>query len=208
MRKPSQVKAVLFDLGNVLVDFDHTIAAKRISCFCDKTPKEIFDLFFASQITTKFEAGKISSLDFFKEVKKSLNANISYESFVPIWNEIFFLSLKNRQVYSLANKLRDNYLVALLSNINVLHYEYLKSKFPVFNVFHNVFTSCELGFVKPDEEIYRKVIKELGVGAEDIFYTDDRIELIESAKKIGLRSFVFKDVFQLRADLESQGVSI
>jgi putative hydrolase of the HAD superfamily len=137
-----------------------------------------------------------------------LNIKIPYRDFVSIWNDIFFLTAKNREVYSLANSLRAHYQVALLSNINVLHHEYLKQYFPVFNVFHRVFASYELGVVKPDQAIYKKALEELKVSAEDVFYTDDRAELVESAKKLGINSFQFISVGQLKKDLISLGVRI
>ena len=178
-----EIKVLLFDLGRVLVDFDHLRAAQRISVFCSKTPREIYDLFFESKATLDFEAGKISPQDFYLEVKKMLNLNLSYASFEPIWNDIFFLSAKNRSVFGLVNALRANYRTALLSNINLLHYEYLKKNFPVFGAFDQIFLSFQMGLVKPDKEIYSRVIREVGVSPQEIFYTDDRPELLESTQE-------------------------
>lgn len=204
----NRIKAIIFDLGNVLIDFDHTIAAGRISRFCNKTPQEIFGLFFNSQLTRLFEQGRISPSDFYLKLKEILNLDLSYEAFVPVWNEIFFLTQKNRLVYNLANSLRPHYKLALLSNINVLHFAYLKKSFPVFDVFHSVFTSCEMGLTKPDALIYEKILKELKIKPSEAFYVDDRPELVESAKKIGIRAFLFKGIEELKKDLKETGVNI
>ena len=158
-----QIQILAFDLGNVLVDFDHTVAAKRIAHFCDKSPKEIFSLFFNSDITSLFEQGKVSPQEFYLKVKEMLGLKLSFESFVPIWNEVFMLSPKNRAVYSLINNLRSRYKVILISNTNILHFEYLKTKFPVFNVFHEIFISYALGLIKPDPLIYKTVVEKLKV---------------------------------------------
>jgi len=206
MTGKGKIKVILCDLGRVLVDFNHETAARRISCFCAKTPQEIFRLFFDSPVTNAFEAGKISPRDFYLQVKEMLNLQLGYDSFIPIWNDIFTLSVKNREVYALMNRLRVNYQTALLSNINLLHYEYLQKNFPVFDVFNKVFVSCHLGVTKPDKLIYQKVIEELGVTAEEIFYIDDRPELIQSAQGLCIKSFVFKDIPQLKRDLASVGV--
>lgn len=195
------IKVILFDLGKVLVDFDHQRAAERISGFCSKTPLEIYNLFFESTVTVAFEAGKITPQDFYLEVKNMLDLKLSYESFVPIWNDIFFLSPKNRSVFKLANSLRSYYKTALLSNINILHYEYLRKNFPVFSVFDKIFLSFELGVIKPDKEIYNRVIKELKVAPDEIFYTDDRLELVESAKSLGMKGCVFTNFEQLVKDI-------
>ncbi len=205
---PEVIKVVLFDLGNVLVDFDFNLAAKRIVHFCAKSPEQIFDLLFDSPPTALFESGKIEPLDFFTKVKETLGLSLSYEAFVPIWNEIFFLSAKNRAVYSLVNRLSQNYKTALISNINILHYQYLKERFPVFNVFGQIFLSYELGLAKPDPRIYEKALGSLGALAEEVFYTDDRPELVESARALGIKSFVFSGERQLENDLLSAGVKI
>ncbi|MBM3250516.1 MAG: HAD family phosphatase [Candidatus Omnitrophica bacterium] len=203
-----RIKAVIFDLGNVLIDFDHIIAARRISRFCKKTPEEIYGLFFNSKLTTLFEQGRISPPDFYLKVKEMLRLDLSYEAFVPVWNEIFFLSPKNRLVYNLAVALRARYSLALLSNINILHFEYLKKFFPVFDIFGHVFASCEMGLIKPDARIYESILKELKVLPGEAFYVDDRQELVESAKTLGMRAFVFKDVEGLKKDLTETGVDI
>ncbi len=200
------IKVILFDLGNVLIDFDYNIAAKRIAHFSGESPKNIPKLLLGSSITGLFEEGKIPPEEFFLRVKELLKLNISYERFVPIWNEVFFLSGKNRSVYSLANRLRDNYKIAVLSNINILHYEYLKGRFPVFSIFHEVFVSCGMGLVKPDPQIYIKTLDILGVEPEEVFYTDDREELVKSARRLKINGFVFKDIIKLKGDLAVSGV--
>jgi putative hydrolase of the HAD superfamily len=201
------IKILLFDLGRVLVDFDHLRSAERIAAFCSKTPRQIYDLFFESSATIAFEAGKIAPDDFYLQVKQILDLKLSYASFEPIWNDIFFLSAKNRSVFGLVNNLRANYKTAMLSNINILHYEHLKKNFPVFGVFDKIFLSFQLGLIKPDKEIYNLVIQDLGVEPQEIFYIDDRPELVESAKSLGIRGCVFTNFGQLVSDLRDSGVT-
>ena len=205
MRK--EIKVLLFDLGRVLVDFDHFRSAERIAAFCPKAPRQIYDLFFESGAVSDFEAGKITPQDFYLQVKQLLDLRLSYDSFEPIWNDIFFLSAKNRLVFGLVNNLRANYKTAMLSNINILHYEYLKKNFPVFGVFDKIFLSFQLGLVKPDKEIYNLVIQGLGVSSSEIFYTDDRPELVQSARSLGIQGYVFTNFGQLISDLEDNGIN-
>jgi len=201
-----KIKAVLFDLGNVLVDFDVKIATARIADFCDKSQAEIFNLLLSSAVTDAFEKGKLSPQEFYRQARGLLNLKLGYESFVTIWNDIFFLNIKNRAVYHIANCLKNRYCVALLSNTNVLHYEYLKQNFPVFDVFHKIFLSFELGVTKPHEEIYRKVTDILKISPAEIFYTDDRPDLAGRAQGLGLKSYLFRSARQLHRDLLSCGI--
>jgi len=201
------IKAVIFDLGNVLIDFDHRMAAKSISIFTDKTSEEVFNLFFDSKLTGLFEEGKMSPPQFFEQVRKMLGLEISYHQFVPIWNEIFFLSERNLGVYQLACSLRSSYKFAVLSNINILHLEYIKRTFPFLNTFPMI-ASCELGLRKPHVEIYQKALQILDSVAGNVFYADDRAELVASASKLGMHSFIFKDVEGLRKDLITTGINL
>lgn len=201
------IKAIIFDLGNVLIDFDHMIAAQRLSKFTDKTGKEIFDLFFDSELTGLFEEGKISPLDFFLKVKETLNLKMGFAEFVPIWNEIFFCTRKNLDVYRLARNLKKTYKLALLSNINTLHFEYIKKTFPLLDAFHNVIASFQLGLRKPQRRIYQKTLNILHVLPEEVFYVDDREELVESAKELKIRAHVFTGLEKLKKDLLDAGIN-
>lgn len=208
MKTAKPIKAVIFDLGRVLIDFDYGIAAKKAASSCSRAPKEIFDFFFDSELTTVFEEGRISSVDFFHKVKEEIELNLSYEEFLPIWNEIFFLTDDNRAVYDLIVNLRGTYRLALLSNINELHFYYLKNNFAVFEPFHHVLLSFELKFIKPNPLIYKKTLEILRLTPEEVFYTDDRPELIQAARSLGIRGFVFRGAAQLKKDLSESGVKM
>lgn len=190
------------------MDFDHRIAAEKIAQHCRLSGEKIYELFFDSETTRLFEEGRLLQEDFFLRVKSALKLRLDFPDFLPIWNQIFFLSPKNRKVHALASRLKGRYRTAVLSNINILHYEYLKKEFNIFGAFHKVFVSCELGLVKPNPQIYQKALAQLGVSAAETFYTDDRAELIESAQELGIKSFVFRGVEQLQQDLKKAGVKI
>lgn len=200
------VRAVIFDLGRVLVDFDHGIAARKMAAFCGKSPEEIYALFFDSALVQEFEEGRISARDFFREVKAMLKLGIEFEDFVPAWSGIFYLTEENKKVYRIAKSLRLTHKVALLSNVNELHFDYLKKNFPVFDAFHYLFTSYELGAIKPKPQIYQAALQRLGVSAGEAFYVDDRRELIDAALALGVRAFVYKGVQQLLRDMSSCGI--
>lgn len=207
--KDCDIKAIIFDLGNVLIDFDHGIAARRVAAFSNKSPQEIRDFFFDSELTGLFEEGRLSPEGFFLKIKEELGLRLDYGQFVPIWNEIFFLTEKNHKVYNLTQALKDRYKLALLSNIDILHFTYLKKTFPhLLDAFQHVLTSYELTLRKPHPLIYQKTLEILKVAPEEVFYTDDRAELIRGAKELGIRGVVFKDVEQLKSNLLDAGIKV
>ncbi|MFA5115061.1 MAG: HAD family phosphatase [Candidatus Omnitrophota bacterium] len=203
-----KIKAVIFDLGNVLVNFDHRRAARRIAPFTDKTPEEIYGLFFDSPLTAMFEEGKIAPSSFFLQVKEMLGLRLGYEDFVAAFNDIFFLTEENKGVHRLAESFSSRYQVALLSNINILHWQYLRKSFSVFSPFQKILTSFELGVRKPDAMIYQKAFHALGVKPQEVFYTDDRPELIAGASRLGMRAAVFNGLASLKKALSDNGLTL
>ncbi len=204
---PSPIRCVLFDLGRVLIDFDHLIAARAIAARSTRSPQELFDFFFNSPLVMRFEEGALTPEAFFAQIKRQTGIDIGFREFVRIWNGIFFMNDHNKRVYQLAKSLRGRYRVGLLSNVNKLHFEYLRAAFPVFDIFDRIFTSYALGMTKPDPRIYRAALEAMGSAPQETFYVDDRAELIAAASALGLRAFVYTGVEQLKRDLLSCGVA-
>jgi len=205
---PQAVKAIFFDLGRVLIDFDHRKAASKIASSSPFDEKEIYDLFFDSDLAGLFEEGRIEPADFFLKVKELLRARIGFEEFVLAWNDIFFISETNRQVFELVKALRGRYRLTLLTNINVLHFEYIKKHYSLFEPFSEIIASFQEKVRKPNPLIYQKALSSSGVTPEEVFYTDDRPELVEGARKLGIRSSVFTGTETLIRDLQEQGVQL
>jgi len=202
----NKIKAIIFDLGNVLVGFDHRIAVKKILRHTSKSTREIYDLFFDSPFTREFEKGGISCREFFVKVKDMLGLKIGYEEFLPIWNEIFFAK---PEMEGFVASLNSGRRLVLLSNVNQLHYEYLTAAFPrAFSLFspENIIPSFRAGFMKPDKEIYDLAVSASGVCREELVYVDDRQDLIEAASGYGIPSIQFKGINQLKQEFINLGI--
>ncbi|MCX7926627.1 MAG: HAD family phosphatase [Candidatus Omnitrophica bacterium] len=203
----SYIKVVVFDLGRVLIDFDHNLSASAFAKITKKPAHQIYNLFFDSPLVASFEEGKISPYDFFVQVKQLLKTeDLSYEQFCLLWNDIFYLSEENKQVYQLAKKIKQHYKIALLSNVNILHWQYLIQKFAIFDVFDYIFTSFSYGYIKPHPKIYEIMLNHLAVEPGEVFYVDDRPELIAQARKQGINGFVYYGIEQLYKDLACCGI--
>lgn len=183
--------AILCDLGNVLINFDHRIAVKKILRHTQKNEHDIYQLFFDSGITKDYEEGKIASLDFFKRVKDSLGLDMDYAAFLPIWNDIFFETPLNIKFQSFLKSVKYKYKLVMISNINETHFEFLKEKMPIFLEFDKLILSYEVGFRKPSPEIYDAALRAAGAKKSKVFYIDDRADLIEAAQGMGIKGITF-----------------
>ena len=151
------IKVIVFDLGKVVVDFDHRITSRKLSDISSKSEEEMYDYIFKSGIEKLYDTGKISSEEFYKTAKDYLKINISFEEFSNIWSEIFFEKPEmNDFIAGIDSK---KYKKFLLSNTNELHFEYCMKHYPVMKNFDEIFLSYRLGMIKPSQGIYEHLIK-------------------------------------------------
>lgn len=187
---PKKIKAVLFDLGKVILHFDFTPAFKKLSASSSLTPLQIDDYFRQSGLEVLYDGGKITSKKFYQEVKKALDHGLSFAEFRDVWNRIF---TPNERIVSLISELKGRYRLVLISNTNAMHFEYVIKRYPVLGHFDKHILSFKEKIRKPDERIYRTAIRACRAKAHEILYIDDRSDLTEAAEKIGLHTFTFKN---------------
>lgn len=183
--------AIICDLGNVLVNFDHRIAVKKILKHTPREEKDIYNLFFDSGLTKLYEEGSIDSTEFFRRVKEHLELDIGQADFFSIWNDIFFEVPLNRKMQDFLRKVKANHKIIMVSNLNVTHFEFLKKQMSIFKDFDALILSYEVGHRKPAPEIYRAALESVGTIPQRSFYIDDRKDLVEAADKLGIKGIVF-----------------
>src|SRR5262249_29820466 len=88
-----------------------------------------------------------------------------------------------------------------LNTYRIEHFD-LRRYFAVF------FSSCFLGLRKPDEAIYRAVLQMTARQPEECLFIDDREVNLECPRELGIRTILFRDANQLRADLKEAGVAL
>ena len=201
------VRAILFDLGKVILHFNFDPAFKRLARSCRLTPKDIEDYFVASGLEVLYDGGKISSFHFYREVKKALGFRLSYAGFKSVWNNIF---TPNPAVIRLIPRLAARYPLVLISNTNRMHFEYIRRRYrAILKHFDAVVLSYEEKIRKPDPKIYLTARKACGARAEQIFYIDDRRDLTEAASALGFRTFTFQnDAKALVARMKKEGITL
>lgn len=194
----NKYEAIFCDLGNVLINFDHRIAVKKILAHTHKDEQDIYQLFFDSSLTKDYEEGKISSPDFLKKIRDSLNLDIDNKTLLPIWNNIFFETPLNKKIQNFLIEMKGKYKLVMISNINETHYRFLAKKMPIFQEFDKLVLSYETGFRKPAKEIYDVALESVNTISSKTFYIDDRADLIDAALGYGIEGIAFnsEDAFK------------
>ncbi len=200
------IRAVIFDLGNVLVNFDAKRAAKRFAKACGIPVWRVWVHFFTSSVEKSYTCGKISSREFFEHSKQALGFPKDFQTFKKIWNGIFW---ENRGMLRIMTKLRPHYRLYLISNTNEMHFSFIKKKYKkLIRLFHQTFPSNEVGFRKPDPEIYRAVLKKIKLKPETTVFIDDMPSFVSGARKVGMNAIRFKNPKQMIQELRKFKIKI
>lgn len=198
------MRAVIFDLGNVLIHYDAVRAARRFSHQSKIPFKKIWRHFFTSRVEKAYTRGEISTRQFYQYASKALDSKVSFSTFAKLWNEIFW---ENKGIRPILRKLSRRYPIYLISNTNELHFNYVRRRFPeIFRHFKKTFPSHELGRRKPDPRIYWRVLRAIRLRPEQTVFIDDMPRFVEAARRVGMRAIRFRSNAQLRRELRRLGI--
>jgi len=179
------VEAVVFDLGGVLMDFDFdraNLAAARVSGL---SADEVRRRLFSSPDFLAFERGHLTPQDFHTKLQNLLGIQMPYALFCDAWNGIFKGEIE--PTVTLLRGLRSRVKVGVLSNTNVIHFEYLRVRMGLLTELDHVYASHEIGSRKPNAECFHHVLGRMGVSAKRTVFVDDLLENIEAAQVLGMR---------------------
>jgi FMN phosphatase YigB (HAD superfamily) len=198
------IEVIFFDLGNVILPFNNYQIAEKLSRLSRKTefqdPKRTFSYLFDLRegVINSFDVGKVSPQEFFQSVRNHLGLSITFEEFIPIWTDIF---VEDQEVSEIIYSLKGKWRLGLLSNTDPLHFRYIVSTFPIVSVLEKWILSYEVGFKKPDAQIFQKAIEWASVEPRKILFIDDTKGHVEAAASLGMQGIHFISAHQMKEEL-------
>ena len=194
----------IFDLGKVLVDFDYSIAARKVAARSHQPPEDLHTFLSCSSALIQYESGKLTRQGFYEAVRESIGFQASLEEFGGYFADIF---TEMPGTIALQWELRENgYKTYIFSNTNDLAVEHVRRNFPFFKDFDGYILSYEVGGMKPQPEIYAAMEAMTGKRGADLIYIDDRPENIEAGKARGWRAILHESSHKTRGMLVNFGV--
>ena len=201
----SDALTLFFDVGGVLLSnaWDAPARDRAIEVF------GLDGLDFHTRhgmVKTAFETGRLSLDAYIEKTIFYTDRSFSRDDFKQfMFDQSRVLGETLDWVRSLASSGR--YRLLTLNNESRELHEYRVRTFGLCSVFQAFLTSCYLGQVKPDEDIYRSAMGIAGCQSARGIFVDDRPVNVETALKLGLRAIRFLDLDQLRTDLAHAGVA-
>ena len=181
---PPPVRAILFDVGNVLLKFDFSICLQSLALKSNITDRlSTFARF--EQVKAAYEDGQINRAAFLHTVFDVLEYRGTEAEFIAAWENIFD---PNEQMPPLVAQLRKHYPLYLLSNTNDLHRDYFLHRYPVFQHFTGGTYSDVVQASKPNRAIYEIACRDLALEAASTFFIDDLFPNIETARILGFQT--------------------
>ncbi len=198
-------RAVIFDLGKVLVAFDFKRGYRALEGLCPYPAAEIPKRLAASGLVERFETGLVEPVDFVAELSGILALQMNYEQFCSVWSCIFTEPLI--PVEMLAG-LAARYRLVLLSNTNAIHFDFIRRDYAsLLSHFHELVLSYEVKAMKPDPAIFRRAIEAAQCRPEECFYTDDIAAYVEGARALGIDAVQFQSATQIEQELAARGIA-
>ena len=197
-------KAILFDLGKVLIHFDFKRGYRALEGLCPHSAEEIPRRLSGTGLVERFETGLIEPRDFVAQMSQILELQADYDQFCKIWSCIFTDELIPE---SMLEGLHSHYRLVLVSNTNALHFAMLRESYNhMLRHFDELVLSHEVRAMKPRSEFYEAAIAKAGCRPEECFYADDIPQFVAAARQMGIDGVVFEGRPQFEEDMLRRGI--
>jgi putative hydrolase of the HAD superfamily len=176
------IRAVIFDFGGVLCLHPDQARITRAAEACGLPIEQFLKDFWRTR--RDYDAGRMEPAEYWSGIVPAFQ-----ESKLPelIRNEVELWNRYDQRVFDWIGRLRKaGHRTAILSNLPRVLGEELRSTPGFLDPFDHVTFSYQLGFIKPEAEIYKDAIRGLGVKAEEAVFLDDRPENVEGGRAVGL----------------------
>lgn len=194
------IKNIIFDLGNVLLDFSPAAYLDKLGFNKDKKSK-LFSLIFESQEWLMLDRGTISEKEALKRWRQknpALKEDINLV--LDGWEDMLSLKVESLEVLQLL--FEKNYKLYVLSNFHKKAYADVKQKYDFFKYFEGQVISAAVNLIKPETEIYDYILDKFNLKAEESLFIDDSKANIKAASNRGIKVIHFQSVDSLKKDLD------
>ena len=208
----SQTRFIFFDMGKVLLDFDHARINQQVGKLAGIEPAIIKSLLFEPpfDLENRFERGELNADEFHSEFCARAETQVQKQALLRAVSEIFWLNVSIMPILSQLSSI--NFPMAVLSNTCSAHWEYARETFACMGLFRDAVLSYEEKSMKPDPVIYQSAIKlaqeRTGCDINQIFFTDDRQENVDAAKEAGIDAELFTDSRTLLKFMVQRGIPV
>ncbi|MCF6439509.1 HAD family phosphatase [Pseudoalteromonas luteoviolacea] len=199
-----QIKNVVFDIGNVVVRWSPAEII-RLTFPDSQSQEQLVQSVFGSNIWLDINKGMLSEYETKQKYQQALG-------FSAQDTERLFYYIKQTQILLyqatdliLQVKQAGYGVYALTDNVHET-VEFLKRTYDFWGLFDGEIVSADLGVLKPQSEIYRALLEQYQLVANETVFLDDMPHNVAGAKAVGMEAIQFESVEQARKALYALGL--
>jgi len=195
------IKAIAFDYGGVIEITDNGLMQK-IADYLQTTLEDWLKVYLS--LNYLCNTGKNSYEEVYAFTAKEFNAsNFQISQIHKMMKENMDARKINFELIELIKDLKNrNYKIGLLSN-NYIKLRQQMIDEDMIKYFDSVIISAEVGFQKPQPEIFEILFNDLGVKSEELIFIDDSKSSLNGADKIGYVPILYKNNESLKQELSN-----
>jgi len=200
------IRAVISDLGRVVLWFDNSIFLKKLADHCHRPYEAVKTAIHRDiELIRRFDGGVLTPAEFYAQVTKAAGTDVSYDFFYEIYNDIFSLNPPAADV--LRRVKAAGYATVLLSNTDPERFAFIRRKFSEIFFFDDYALSYELRLLKPDPAIYLEAARRARTDPAQCVFIDDMEENVKGALAAGLQGIHYRPETDLEGELKKLGLS-
>ncbi|MEQ1906565.1 MAG: HAD family hydrolase [Pirellulaceae bacterium] len=208
-------KWILFDLGNVLISFDHGNVPMNLMKYF---PENYRSMAFRDELRQFFFVGsegasRNTMLDhgdhdikwlhdeFLHAYSEICTNKPTLDEFEQAWSDIFTDDGHNNASECIHFAKQMGFRVAIASTTNAAHWKLLTNRYPVLTeVADRLFLSFQLRYDKGQRGFFEKVLQATGSNGENHLLIDDKIDNINTAKADPFKMLTWHVTTPIRKD--------
>ncbi|MFV0391412.1 MAG: HAD family hydrolase [Paludibacteraceae bacterium] len=199
------ITTLIFDLGGVLVNLDWERCVKNFNEIGVSGMENLISTTLQRGFILDYETGKISTDEFRTELRKYASRDVTDDEIDAAWTSL--LDDIPEEKLQLLLDLKKKYRILMLSNTNELSFSYCEDHF--FNAdgmtIHDFFDKCYLSYKmhmhKPEPDIFKALLVDSGLKAEECLFLDDGIHNIKTAIQIGIQGMYIEPYSEIKLDI-------
>jgi putative hydrolase of the HAD superfamily len=198
---PTSARVIVFDIGNVLVTLDPLRTIANLKRLFQHEADVARALQWLESRDARYELGLITTDAFIQTARQALG--LDREQIISLWSNLF--TDRPSLLPFLQELSTQGYILALCSNTNELHRQYLQSHYSWFSLMSHQIFSYQVHVQKPDLAIYRAVEAATGHPAGEHLLIDDLPENVAGARAAGWDAICFQTPEQVQRELRAKG---
>jgi putative hydrolase of the HAD superfamily len=199
----ASVRAVLFDLGNVLCHVDTGRMRRAFTAETGLSSEQLDRALFGAGLKEALDRGRLAPAEVTERIGEALGISMTLDRFSALWNHVL---LPWPEMDALARRVATALPCGLLSNTDPIHHALARSTYPALAALPVQVVSYEIGALKPEPAIYEAASAAMGVAPGELLFVDDLSENVEAARAAGMAAHWFRGIPGLREELATHGI--